>query len=368
MSQAMPTLPTSRDQLAARKALGDPAVRRVVEKFVRRRVPPSDVEDVVQTVFCDALAAADRPVESTELTRWLLGIARHKVVDRHRRALREPPAELPEIPAGPAPLEARALARWAEQQAGDRSDAKKTLDWMAREGEGEKLDAIAEEERVPAARVRQRVSRMRRWMKERWAAELAAVAMLTLLALAAWWLLHDAAPPEAHDRSGPLPGIVPEAPSPLERARSLRADALRACDRGAFRDCLDGLDAARALDPVGDRDPAVDAARAGAQRALPSALPPKDDTAPVPTSMQSVPTSMSKSGPPPSSTSSEPPAPVPKAAPKPVAPKKPSADPFEDVGTPVPTKAKSSPGTTEKSGSKRKRAATKVLDSTSWGT
>jgi DNA-directed RNA polymerase specialized sigma24 family protein len=355
MSQAMPTQPTSRNHTMDRKALGDPAVRRVVEKFVRRRVPPSDVEDVVQTVFCDALAAADRPVETTELTRWLLGIARHKVVDRHRRALREPPAELPEIPAGPAPIEARALVRWAEQQAGDRGEARKTLDWMAREGEGEKLDAIAEEERVPAARVRQRVSRMRRWMKERWAAELAAVAMLAILALAAWWLLHDPAPPEAHD--APLPGIVPEAPNPLDRARALRADALRACDRGDWATCLDGLDAAKALDPDGDRAPAVEGARAGARRAIPRAIPPKTqkDDAPAPPPQ-------SPSPPPAPSATNAPPSFL-KPAPKSVR-RKPSSEPFEDVGTPV-DGAKS--GGSERSGRVKKRAATKVLDATSWG-
>src|SRR5262249_39958369 len=146
MSQAMPTLPTSR----AHEPLGDPALRRTVERFVRRRGPPAHGEDVgetgvvgapgaperpppaaglsrwrgprpdvgdgVQTVFVDALAASERPTEPAELSRWLLGIARHKVVDRHRRATREHPAELPELPANPPPIEARALVRWAERQ------------------------------------------------------------------------------------------------------------------------------------------------------------------------------------------------------------------------------------------------------------
>jgi hypothetical protein len=185
--------------------------------------------------------------------------------------------ELPDLEGSPAPIEAREMARWAEEQAGETGDAQKTLDWMAREGEGEKLEAIAAEEKVPAARVRQRVSRMRRWMKERWAAELAAVAVLTLLALAAWWLLKkQIEPPVTHDE--PPPAITPEAPSPLERARLLRADALRACDDGAWRACLDGLDEARGLDPEGDRAPAIGDARARAQDAL--ATPPAPSSAP----------------------------------------------------------------------------------------
>jgi RNA polymerase sigma factor (sigma-70 family) len=274
MSQAMPTETAS----PARDPLGDPALRRSLEDFVRRRVPSADVDDVVQTVLVEALASPSRPREPGELKRWLLGVARHKVVDLHRRAHREPPMELPDLEGSPAPIEAREMARWAEEQAGSTRDAQKTLAWMAREGEGEKLEAIAAEEDVPAARVRQRVSRMRRWMKERWMAELAAVAMLALLAVAAWWLLRREGP-IAHPIPDVPPTIAPEPPSPLDRARSLRADALRACDRGEWRPCLDGLDQARGLDPEGDAAPAVGAARARAADAL-RAAPPPDTAAP----------------------------------------------------------------------------------------
>jgi DNA-directed RNA polymerase specialized sigma24 family protein len=264
MSQAMPTEHPS----SATDPLGDPALRRSLSDFVRRRVPAAEVDDVVQTVLVDALAAPNRPTDAAELRRWVLGIARHKVVDFHRRATREPPTELPDIEVSPEPIEARALARWAEEQAGSARDAQKTLAWMAREGEGEKLEAIAADEQVPAARVRQRVSRMRRWMKERWSAELAAVAMLALLAIAAWWILRrDEAPTTDKGPYGP-PTIVPEPPSPLERARALRAEAMDACGREAWRLCLDGLDRARGLDPEGDRAPAIGAARAKAEEAL----------------------------------------------------------------------------------------------------
>jgi RNA polymerase sigma factor (sigma-70 family) len=279
MSQAMPTENTS----PANDSLGDPALRRALADFVRRRVPAADVDDVVQTVLVEALAAPNRPRDPAELKRWLLGVARHKVVDLHRRATREHPAELPDLEAGPPPLEARSLAQWAEEQAGSTQDAQKTLAWMAREGEGEKLEAIAAEEKVPAARVRQRVSRMRRWMKERWTAELAAVAMLGLLALAAWWLLRREVP-TTDKGPGVPPTITPEPPSPLERARSLRADALEACDRGAWRVCLDALDEAKGLDPVGDREPAIGAARQKAEdglRAVPSAAPDTSTRAPT---------------------------------------------------------------------------------------
>jgi DNA-directed RNA polymerase specialized sigma24 family protein len=263
MSATMSTEPP-----AMKTLLGDPALRRALSDFVRRRVPPSDVDDVVQTVLVDALAATNAPTDPRELTRWMLGVARHKVADLHRRAHREPPAELHDIEASPAPIEELEMARWAEEQAGSSRDAKQTLAWMAREGEGEKLEAIATDEQVPAARVRQRVSRMRRWMKERWLAELAAVAALGIVALVAWWVLHRADRPEANPLPAPSAPITPEPPNSIERARSLRADALEKCKREDWAGCLEGLDQARGLDPVGDQAPAVGAARSQANDGL----------------------------------------------------------------------------------------------------
>jgi RNA polymerase sigma factor (sigma-70 family) len=266
----------SRDQ----SLLAEPGLRRVLEDFVRRRVPASDVDDVVQTVLCDALASAARPTDSEELKKWLLGIARHKVADHHRRAQREPAAELPEIEAHPPPVEERSLARWAEEQAASTREAQKTLAWMAREGEGEKLESIAAEENVPAARVRQRVSRMRRWMKERWMAELAAVAVLSILAVVAWRFLRKPGEvPEARpEKLEPLPPLAPEVPLELERARSLRAEAVKRCDREEWQGCLDALDEAARLDPAGDTAKNVTEMRGRATREL---LPPVAPTGKV---------------------------------------------------------------------------------------
>jgi RNA polymerase sigma factor (sigma-70 family) len=286
MSTAMPD-----ESSSAKNPLGDPALRKSLTEFVRRRVPSSDADDVVQIVLLDALGAAGRPDDPRELLRWLYGIARHKVADYHRRAHREPPSELPDIEAGPEPIEARELVRWAEEQVGGARDAKETLRWMAREGEGEKLESIAAEEQVPAARVRQRVSRMRRWMKERWLAELAAVATLTVVAIVVWWILRERDRPEEArpERPGPSAPIQPDSPSPLEQARALRDDGLRKCERSDWKGCLDSLDKARALDPVGDADPVIGAAREQARKALESDAPAPSSTlgpvplAPVPT-------------------------------------------------------------------------------------
>ena len=254
----------------------------MLEQFVRRRVPGADVEDLVQTVLCDALDAERIPRERAELRKWLVGIARHKVADYHRRSGRERPSELGELQAEPPPVEERQMVEWAEQQAHSSRDAQQTLEWMAREGEGEKLASIAAEAKVAPTQVRQRVSRMRRWMKERWLAELATAAAVLLLALVLWhWLRRPTTSPE-NIRPDEVASTKPPEPTPLERARALRAEAEQACQRSEWQPCLERLDEARRLDPAGDSSPEVTGLRERAQQALaPEPAPTASDSAPL---------------------------------------------------------------------------------------
>jgi len=298
---------------------------------VRRRVASADGDGIVQTVLVEALTAKNRPQDHAELRKYLLGIARHKVADTHRRSSREELREPPEMVAGPPPVEEEALVRWAERQAPATEEAQKTLAWMAREGEGEKLESIAEEERVPAARVRQRVSRMRRWMKERWLAELAAVAALAVVAFVLYKVFKK---PDAIEAITPDPSTHPAPETPLDRAKFMRAEALERCGMGEYQRCLEGLDQAKALDPVGDAAPEVKSAREAASRAL---NPP-----PVPSSVAPTETkSETKSAPPPTAM---PKVPVPKSTSTSI-PKKPVPKGEKSGITPVEDFQKSSPVT-----------------------
>jgi DNA-directed RNA polymerase specialized sigma24 family protein len=253
----------------------------MLEQFVRRRVPAPEVEDLVQTVLCDALGAERIPNDRVEIRKWLVGIARHKVADFHRRSGRERPSELGELEAEPAPVEERQLVEWAEQQAHSTGDARQTLEWMAREGEGEKLASIAAEAKVAPTQVRQRVSRMRRWMKERWLAELAAAAAVLLLSLVLWrWLTEPEIRPD-DIRPDKVASSPPPMPAPMERARALRAEASAACERGEWQPCLDRLDDAARLDPAGDSSLDVAALRTRARAELsPEPAPTATDTLP----------------------------------------------------------------------------------------
>ncbi len=206
-----------------RKAfLGDPRLLAALGSHIRARVPASDADDVLQSVLADALAAEGAPDDEGAMRRWLYGVARNKVADFYRRAKREQPSEL--LDDGPAPSSGRGAAddllRWAEQELPPGSDAKRTLEWMLREGAGEKLEAIAASEKVPAPRVRKRVSRMREHLRARWAAYVAALAAAGLAAFIVFCILRRKPVPEAR--------IVPEAPAssaPLVPALSATAPA-----------------------------------------------------------------------------------------------------------------------------------------------
>ena len=175
------------ETMGARERLATPEIQQLVERVVRKRVPQSEVADMVQTVLLHALAAKAPPEEQEQLRKWVVGIARHKIADHYRQKNKAQPVELrDDIEAQSGPLSAREWARWAQKQTDGDEEAKRTLGWMAREGAGEKLAHIAKDEQLPAAQVRQRVSRLRRLMKSRWATELAAVAAVLLAVLVAW--------------------------------------------------------------------------------------------------------------------------------------------------------------------------------------
>jgi len=287
-----------------------PDLRAALVAMVRKRVPESEVEDIVQASLAEAFESPHAPRESEALRRWLFGVAKHKVIDYHRRAGRET-FELPELAGSPAPHAEADLLRWAERNIPQGTENQKTLDWMLREGEGEKLESIAESERMPAPRVRQRVSRLRRHLKDNWQREVALLAALGVIITALVLFLGRRKEPEliTHD--------TPDSRDP--RAEPIRKAALERCARSEWAPCIEGLDEAKRLDRAGDDTPRVRDARAAAGKALAPA-PSSDVTPPLPTTAP----------PSPSSTSSSSLVPVPTAAPPKPSPKTTSLpEPFD---------------------------------------
>lgn len=260
-----------------------PDLRDALVAMVRRRVPERDVEDIVQTALAEAFESPHAPTDAEALRRWLFGVAKNKVVDYHRKRGREI-FEVPEVSEGPAPHAESDLLRWAKDRLPEGDDAHTTLDWMLREGDGEKLEAIAEAERLPAPRVRQRVSRLRRHFRTHWAKEVALLAALgvaiTALVLALWKLFAPVTHPEA-----PIaPNIHPE-PVMDDALR----DALAACEAAEatsavddFRRCGAALDRASLRDPSVEGRADVQRFRAGVARALTAPIAPSPSASTLP--------------------------------------------------------------------------------------
>jgi RNA polymerase sigma-70 factor (ECF subfamily) len=84
--------------------------------FVARRVPSSEVDDVLQDVFLRAQRALPDLRDEERFGPWLYRVARSAIAESHRQRLRQPllAAEVPEPPAveqsGPTPLEAEVAA------------------------------------------------------------------------------------------------------------------------------------------------------------------------------------------------------------------------------------------------------------------
>lgn len=245
-------------QHAAR--LADPALREALFKYARGRLPPAEVDDLVQNTLTEALVAANAPNDQTDFRRWVHGIARHKIADSYRLRGRLPvlSADLDQSAAEPSPSPSE-LSQWIESELPKTDGAQATLHWLLREGDGESLDEIARDVDLPAPRVRQRVSRLRRHFHARWLA-LGAAGLLLLVGAGA--LFYRALRPALVP-----PSIARESLTPLERARGLREKALQQCAGGAYPECIAALDRARALDPSGESASAIRAAREAAANA-----------------------------------------------------------------------------------------------------
>lgn len=303
--------------IAAKPVPFGPDLRAALIAMVRKRVPESEVEDIVQQALAEAIESPHAPEDSESLRRWIFGVAKHKVVDYHRRAGRES-FDLPDVEGTPAPHVEADLLRWAERNLPDGAENKKTLDWMLREGEGEKLESIAASEKLPPPRVRQRVSRLRRHFKENWQREVALLAALGVIVSAVVIFIMR--------KDGPEP-ITHEVVDP--RAEPMRRLALEKCAKDEWKPCLEGLDDARRLDPAGDARPEVQKARQAASeardRAPKSPVLDNDTPAPLPTTTPPSPAPSGSFAPTPESS-----APLEKAPPqRKTAPKM-------DATTPVP--------------------------------
>lgn len=245
--------------------------------FALRRGAGADAEDAVQATLAEAWQQQERPTDPEQLRRWLWGILRHKVIDLHRKRSREvQTGDFDHESAKPSAAEtdgADDLLRWASRTLPQGKDNQQTLEWLLREADGESLEHIAHDAALPPARVRKRVSRLREHFRAHWQRDVAALAALGIVAGVLLWLWPR--PPE------PTPIARDIAPDPrLE----LRERAHRACERSAWRECLDLLDEATRGDTASEPERAA----ADRRRATEQLTPPPVVSAPIPSAKPST--------------------------------------------------------------------------------
>lgn len=201
----------------AHSELARAEVRRALAAMLRRRVPGQEVDDLAQTILCDALASGTIPTDPEEIRRWLGGIARHKIADYHRRAARrgareavwgtDGEAPLASCAAPPSAFEEREVLHRLLGAIESRRDAE-TMEWLVREHGGERLADIAAENGLPAPVVRQRVSRLRRALRSRWASAVGVLVLVLGVAAAFGWS-------RAHLDDAPSPAVTPIVPEQI---------------------------------------------------------------------------------------------------------------------------------------------------------
>ena len=246
--------PAAAPVAAVRALLAQPSMLGRIRSMVRRRVPPQAVEDVVHQTACEALAAEDPPLDPLEARRWLYGIASHKVADFHRRTRRAAVVHGldPEMLASlPPALEARSLLRGVLADATRDPRGAETMGWIAREMQGERLESLAREAGLPAATVRQRVSRLRRWLRTRWGREalmLVAASILTLVLV----LRPDRAPPVEPIFADPAGNTTAAASIALQGRWHLVSLAPDAALSGPSQALLEGFGESSRIEVEGD--------------------------------------------------------------------------------------------------------------------
>jgi DNA-directed RNA polymerase specialized sigma24 family protein len=257
---------------------------KILGVFRKKGVPEQAFDDVLQVTMIAAVRAADLPRGAgKERDQYVLATAGYKAVDYLRSAARNVPLEDGAEADAVAPAHAQVdlvaerdlLTKVLAVGAGDREMVVLYTRYKLNE---ERLKDIAADADIPYEALRKRIRDFEDRLRER-AQKLrkygrisSAIALLLAMGLGGWEMRP--APGMSIDTPGPLSGLEPAVSThvtqvdPLDWAAALRGEAFRACMHDDWEPCLSGLDAARELDPDGDVDPAVHAARADAFNGL----------------------------------------------------------------------------------------------------
>jgi DNA-directed RNA polymerase specialized sigma24 family protein len=238
----------------------------------------ADAEDVVQEALTSASLAARLPGGSGKArNRYVFGVLGYKIAEHWRKTYQE--GELNERAA-----EHFARPVTAVDPVADR-DLLAKLPMLVKPGQLEDLRCLLryrignEPLKTLALERGEDYEAFAKRIRRLWSSLQAMVGAMTMALLA---LLFHPRPdrPLGYDAPGPIPS--PEAAvsthvgqvDPIDRAAAVRGAAFRACMNDRWWECLEGLDTARDLDPSGDTDPVVVAARKDATEGYAAGLKP----------------------------------------------------------------------------------------------
>lgn len=143
------------------RELTDRALRARLERYARRRLDEADAEDAVQQALCEAVASARlaQIPERAGIGAWVMTILKRRICDVFR-ARRATTTECDATTHPEGQFAARDLLRRVASEASGANE--QTLGWLLREYSGETIARIAQQDRLPAPLVRQRIHRFRR--------------------------------------------------------------------------------------------------------------------------------------------------------------------------------------------------------------
>ena len=264
---------------------------KIVDVLRKKGVPESAHDDVLQVTLIAAVRAPTLPGGSgMDRDRYVLGTAGHKAIDYVRNACRQvelddsadADAVAPDGPQADLVAERDFLAKVLKVPARDepllQSYARYKLDEAP-------LKEIAKDEGIPYRRLQKRILDLEERLRKRALKMLkygrisgVLAALLLALGISRWEL--EPVPGMMHDYPGPISMLEPAVSThvtqvdPVDWAAVLRGEAFASCLHYDWKQCLNGLDAARDLDPDGDGDPAVQAARSDAFDGISAGLKP----------------------------------------------------------------------------------------------
>jgi len=250
--------------------LRDAKLLKSMAGIVRRcGVVDADNEDVVQVALTAAHKAVNLPRDPDERVKYVHQVTHNKAVSHLRKALLSPELERGvEIERVAQAVEADPVAErnlLSRLESEVPSEQWETWRCLARNALGEDLAEIARDVGIKYDTLYKRVTTLKRQLREnamRMGAGL--VVMLLLLGLSRRVLrpprMGDDTPGPAHVVESATSTHAAE-PDPMDVARAVRGRAFRACMNDQWKACLEDLDLAAQIDPTGDTEPAVRAAR-----------------------------------------------------------------------------------------------------------